>query len=99
MSIPKAVIKVGGPIGRHTTVTVGDVPLTDFHVSRLELVIDAHDVNRLTVEHAVSVDEVEVEGVVLFRAVLARAGQPLAGYRYGEGDTPKEAILHLASKL
>jgi len=98
MTLPTASIMVKGPHGRGATIAIDGIPI-EFSVSHAELVIDVNDVNRLTIEHLVHVDEIEVEAVITFRAVVAMPGQPFSGHRFGEGDTPRMAIENLLAKL
>lgn len=98
MTLYKATIQVGGPHGKNAKVQLDGVPI-EFSATRVELSVDVNDVNRLTVERLVHIDEVEVEADVRFRALIARTGQHPTRWLIGEGDSPKAAIADLLSKL
>jgi len=98
MSLPKAVIKVNGAHGRRTEISIDGVPLEQ-SISRAVLTIDVSDVNRLEVEHLIEIDEIEVQGIVLYRAVAMLHGTPYKGYLAGEGGSPREAFAALLAKL
>jgi hypothetical protein len=95
MSLGKAIITVEGPHGRGTRVSIDGIPL-ETSATSVELLLSVDDVNRLTIMHVVHIDEIEVEGVITFRALLSRTG---GAYISGEGPSTRQALADLIGRL
>ena len=90
----------GGPHGKNMKVTLDGEPLTNAY--RIELQAGVDDAVRIHVSYImITMDPVEVEGVVEHRVLLKRASPETDEYAYVEavGDSLAKAIRTLADTL